>query len=101
MWTSVPPTHTIVTQTQTAPTPMAPSRAHANLVMMAMGTTVQVPFHFCLLPRLQVAYLFAFGIQGKRTGSEPHFNAEKTKVTEDGHSCLIPDVFFLILSIRN
>ena len=48
--------------TQTAPTPMAPSRAHANPVMMAMGTAVQVAFHFCLLPRLQVVYRFDFGI---------------------------------------
>ena len=41
---------------------MAPSRAHANPVMMAMGTTVQVPFHFSSLPRLQVVCLFDFGM---------------------------------------
>ena len=52
---------------QTAPTPMAPSRVHANLVIMEMGTTVQVPFHFCSLPRLPVVYLFDFGIH---TGQE-------------------------------
>ena len=83
---------------------MAPSRAHANLVMMAMGTTVQVPFHFCSLPRLQVVYLFDFGIQGKRTGSEPYFNTatpKRTKVTEDGHSCLITDVLLPISLICN
>ena len=68
-----------VTPTLTAPTPMAPSRAHANLVMMAMGTTVQVPFHFCSLPRLQVVYLFDFGIHAFDYRNELYKNIKAEK----------------------